>query len=163
MRRAFTWLLVGAAILGMSIGASFGAGTVYGRSTAKAAPAPQASAANPQAQSSQAAEGTPGGRGQFSGGQGGAQSGQGARPGANTVTGMVRSLDEKTLKVAVAGGSETTVNLADTTRFATTTVADRSAVLAGMPVVIAGQRGQDGNLTASFVLVLPPGFLVDGQ
>jgi hypothetical protein len=150
--------------LGIVVGGSFGAGTVYGRSTSSS-PAAQAS-------TNAGAFRTPGagGRGGFSGTPGafsgtpGAFSGTpgpggGGGFGGRQITGTVQSVNGTTLSITTQGGAQLSVTLADTTKFGNVSVGDKTALAAGGSVLIVGQRQADGSTSATSVLVLPAGFL----
>jgi hypothetical protein len=148
--------------LGIVVGGSFGAGTVYGRSTSSS-PAAQAS-------TNAGAFRTPGagGGGRFSGTPGafsgtpGAFSGTpgpGGGFGGRQITGTVQSVNGTTLSITAQGGAQLSVTLSDTTKFGNVNAGDKTALAAGGSVLIVGQRQADGSTTATSVLVLPAGFL----
>jgi hypothetical protein len=162
MRRAFMWLVVFAAVLGVGIGASYAAGYIYGRSTA-----PQATATPAAAQGQAGGTGAGGAAGQAQrAGTGtataGGQSGRTgtAAAGAGQLVGTVQSVDGKTLKVMPAGGTETTVTLGDSTQVGTVSTSDAGAISEGSTVLLVGQRAQDGAFTPTSVIILPEGFTV---
>ena len=122
--------------------------------------------------------GTTGGRGAFgaSGAAGadatpGAGNGAGAafarRPGTVAgVTGTVESVSGQTLTITPSGGATggasstpETVTLGSTAQVGTVTKGDTNSIKAGDSVLITGQRGSDGSLSATSVMVLPQGFL----
>jgi hypothetical protein len=163
MRRAFTWLIVFVAVLGLGIGASYAAGVVYGRRTAPAPTATPSAAAQAGAtggQQGQGAAGTGSGGGQ--GGRQGAGAGTGAGAGAagGPLVATVSSVEGNTLKVMANGGTETTVTLGDSTKIGMVGSSDSGALSPGASVLLMGQRGQDGSFTPTSVIVLPAGFTV---
>lgn len=86
------------------------------------------------------------------------QGGQTGRQGTATVIGIVRSIEGQTLKLETLGGPETTITLSDSTPVGTVTTLDRSTLATGVTALVIGQRGADGNLTPTYILILPEGF-----
>jgi hypothetical protein len=167
MKADMTRLIAAVLVLGIAIGVSFGAGTVYGRGTAKASTQP----------SSSGTAGT-GGLGRFSGtppagfggtpGPGGFSgtppAGFSGTPGpggfgGRQITGTIQSINGNTLNVTTTGGIQMSVTLADTTQIGNVSTGDRTALAAGASILVVGSRQSDGTTSATSVLVLPAGFL----
>jgi hypothetical protein len=165
MKPNMTRLVAVVIAFGILVGGSFGAGTVYGRSTSSSPAA--------QAPTGAGAFRTPGagGRGSFSGTPGALSGTPGAfsfsgTPGpgggfgaGRQITGTVQSVNGNTLSITVQGGTQISVTLADTTKFGNVSAGDKTALAAGGSVLVVGQRQADGSTSATSVLVLPAGFL----
>jgi hypothetical protein len=139
------------AVLGLSVGAAYAAGVIYGRNTAPK-PTPTATAAAGGAQARATA-----GAGDAAVGQQGSQGGRGGAANA-PIVGTISSVEGKTLKITPPGGSEMTVNLGDSTQIGLVSASDSGALSQGATVLVVGQRGQDGTITPTSVIVLPQGF-----
>ena len=195
MPTGFNRILLGVVFFGLCIGAAFGAGAAWGRTTAPKAPAQSASTAGLTGaagtngtRTGAGATGTTGGRGGFgtTGGVGsaatdatpgtGSGTGTGAAGGGFArragvvagVTGTVESVSGQTLTITPSGAAGSTggaaptpetVTLGSTASVGTVTKGDASTLKAGDTVLVTGQRGTDGSLTATTVMVLPQGFL----
>jgi hypothetical protein len=138
MRPKYSWILVAVASIGLAVGASFGAGTVYGRNSATTTTVTVTGGTQT--------------------GQGASLSGQSTGGGSN-LTGTVASIAGQTLKITTAAGTEVTVNLADSAQIGKAGSSDKSALAPGASVLILGQRQQDGSVNGSEVLVVPQGFV----
>src|SRR5690242_1274064 len=94
MRNPFNVLLMLTAVFGIGVGLAFGGGVLYGRNTAKAAPAPAVvtPAGGGQQGAGAGAGGAAGGQG---GGQQGAGQGQGQGQGQGAAAGAVAGTIEK--------------------------------------------------------------------
>jgi hypothetical protein len=150
MKADMTRLIAAVLVLGIAIGVSFGAGTVYGRGTAKASTQP----------SSSGTAGT-GGLGRFSGTPPAGFSGTPGPGGfgGRQITGTIQSINGNTLNVTTTGGIQMSVTLADTTKIGNVSTGDRTALAAGASILVVGSRQSDGTTSATSVLVLPAGFL----
>lgn len=177
MRRAFTQLLLGVIVLGLALGAAFGAGTLYGRhsATAAAAPAAQQALVAASGQATPEAAGATGRTGRFAAGLGtpvAGRFGQGLGGGgfaaaARAVSGTIAGVSGQQVTITTAAGASVTVDLDAATRVGTVQRGELAALKAGDTVIVtttrAGQGAQGGQggetaQTASVVLILPGGF-----
>ena len=148
---SFRNLLIGVALLGLSVGGAFMAGAMYGQRTALAAQ----SGSHGGPAGAYAAQG-PGGPDQV------VQVGPGAPggpSGAAATFGTVSRVEGRMVYVTGADGKEVRVTLTDQTRIekqAEGTVADLKA---GTQVAVQsqGQAAADGSVTAATIALLPEG------
>ncbi len=167
--KAFIILLVGFLALGGSIGGAFAGGIVLGKSQGEEAAA--SNGITPTLPGSGLPQGFQGqlsteeleqlrqqfqglaGRGGGGGGQGFAGGGFGGRGG---LTGTIESLEDGSITVVTPQGPLQAGVDADTTIqvFAQGTLAD---LLIGMRVTVVGERGDDGTVNASSIVVIPEG------
>jgi len=95
----------------------------------------------------------PAGTGGFGGGAGRSFGGGGAA--SRSIDGAIASISGNQLSVTQANGSSTSVTLSGQTSYQTTQTADQSAVTSGASVLVTINRGSDGSLSATSVIVLP--------
>ena len=155
MRSPFTRALIGVVVLGLCVGAAFGAGMAYQRRitpkaavTATATTTAQAAASRtPQVGTagSPVAGGTP-------------SAGVTARAGGYTA-GTIETVSGQALTITTAAGTTMNVTLSAATRIGAATAGDQTALKAGTAVLISGQRDASGNVQAASVVTLPSGFL----
>ena len=141
----FRTLLIGAAVFALALGAAFGGGTAYGRSSAQ----PQTQAARPGGQVIQ--RGAPGG-------------GPGAG-GSGPIVGTVASAGGGVLTLTDANNQQVRVTLTDQTRVLKQDTGTLEDLTAGTRVAVQpqGQPAADGAVTASTVQIVPAGAGAAGQ
>lgn len=137
-------------VLGLGMGIAFGAGAAYGRFST-----PKAAAAEPPRvifQQGQNGAGTSDMQGAAAGMQGRQGMTGGNRPG---VVGTVDSVAGNAITVTTTQGTATKVTLNEKTPVQRTVAGSVSDLKAGDRVMVTGERGDDGNVTASAVQILP--------
>lgn len=159
MRTIVRWVLVTTILLGIGIGASFAAGTAYGRTTAIKTVQPII--VNSQNTSATTA-GTTVGFGADST-PSGSQAASGFRPGglsgAGFLSATIREVSDQQITVTLPNGQELTVNRTQDTRIGSVTPSQPAVLTAGAHVLIAGARGSDGGFAATAIIVVPADFL----
>ena len=150
----FRNLLLIVAIFGLGWGASFGAGTAYGRRTTATTAAAQA-ATIPLGQGQAAAGGAQGG--QAGPGGAGGTGGGGFAGGAGGRAGVVERVEGQTLTLRAANNQPVRVTLTDQTQVLKTVEGTAGDLTAGATVTVQpqGQPGADGAISASAITVLP--------
>ena len=157
--KAFMLLLVGVLVLGSSIGGAFAGGVAVGKSQeAEAAPSslpaqlPAGSGQQFTDQFSQ--EQLDQFRQQFQGGGGGG--GRGGFGGRGGLSGTIESIEGNILTINTLQGPLQTTIGEDTViqQFAQGTLADLQT---GTRVTVTGERGEDGTVAASSILLTPEG------
>ncbi|TAK36018.1 MAG: hypothetical protein EPO21_04225 [Chloroflexota bacterium] len=133
----FKFLLIGVIVLGLGIGAAFGAGTAYGRSSGSTLQAAKSAVTV----NSSAASGA--------GGPNAGTNGQAVqtRPG---VIGTIESVTGNSFTVKTSGGT-TSVKVDDKTTIRKTVTGTAQDLTPGETVVIAGETGSDGTVSAASV------------
>jgi hypothetical protein len=158
MRNRFTPVLVVVIVLGLSIGAAFAAGSVYGRDMAAKNIQPVIVGVGSTSGSGiAAASGTADAAGAVVAGTGRQGFGGGGFGGA--ISGTVNSVHDQQLTLALANGQELTVALTADTHIGTVSQASQNVLSSGTTVLVTGTRGSNGTVTASAVIVVPSGFL----
>lgn len=152
MRASFSGLLIVVVVLGVGMGVAFGSGVAYGRSSAPKATAAEATRATGEQQGSTASGAGRAGTGAT--GTGATGTGGAGRP---VATGTVESLAGGALTVTTAPGASTKVTVGEKTTVQKNVAATIGDLKPGDRVVVMGQRGNDGSLTASAIQVLPAG------
>src|SRR3990172_8497827 len=147
--KMFKCLFIGVIVLGVGIGAAFGAGTVYGRSSA-----PQAASNNVASTTNPAAATGAGGQGAFS-------MGQGAQAGRPVTTGAIDTVTENSFTVKTSSGT-TTVKIDDKTVIRKTVTGTPQDLTPGETVTVMGAAGSDGTVSATSI-ALGEGTVRSGQ
>ncbi len=163
--KAFMLLLVGVLMLGGGIGGAFASGMAIGKSQGKDAAQKTLAPLSPsgsgqQTQGQLTEEQLQQFRQQFQGQSG--QTGQdGAQviPGRGGLTGTVEKIEGNTLTVNTAQGPLQATIGADTT-IQMSVQGTAQDLKTGLRVTVVGQRGQDGNVAATSIIITPAG--VDG-
>jgi hypothetical protein len=152
VRNVFQVLLALVAVFGLGLGLAFGGGVLYGRKTAKAAPAP--AVVTPQA-----------GGGGFGAGAAAGQGGQGGQAGGQgrNTAGVIEKVEGNTVTLRTQGGGTTTISLASDTEIRQTVPAQASDLKPGQTVVVTGNPGADGAVQARSVTIAPAGGAGQGQ
>lgn len=151
MRNTFQILIVVVAVFGLGLGLAFGAGAFYGRRSVPAPASPSAPAAGA----------LPGGA--AAGGLAGLRAGGGAPGGAGAMaptTGVVEQIDGDTVTVRTQNGGTVAVKMQDDTQVRQLAPATAADIQPGLTVVVVGQPGLDGKLTARSIQITgraPPG------
>ncbi|MGD9894159.1 MAG: DUF5666 domain-containing protein [Dehalococcoidia bacterium] len=138
MKPTFQILVVVVAVVGLTTGAAFAGGVLYGRESTPASDPAQAQAATAGA----------GGVTRIAGaGQGG-----GGQPGAATI-GVIEQVDGQTMTVKKQDGTSVSVSLQPDTQVMQNTPAAVTDLQPGMPVTVAGQPGSAGTIAARSVQI----------
>lgn len=139
------WVILGIVVLLLVAGGSFFGGTLYGKNQAQAAFAVRRQGgfggANGQAQ--------PGANGRI-GGQGG-------------VFGQIESIDAGALVIKDNNGQQTQVKVTDTTLIQKQATVKLTDLATGETVIVSGNKGADGVITARSVQVAPAGRFGGGR
>ena len=158
--KAFMLLLVGVLLLGGSIGGAFAGGMVLGKSQGEEAagsslPAQPGSGLRQEFQGQLSQEQLDQFRQQFQGQVGQDAGGLGFAD-RGGLTGTIEKIEGSTLTVNTAQGPLQATIGASTAiqRFAEGTLED---LLAGVQVTVTGQRGEDGTVEATSILITPEG------
>jgi hypothetical protein len=157
MRNPFGVLLTLTAVFGIGVGLAFGGGVLYGRNTAKAAPAPAVITPTGGGQQGGGA-GAGGGTGQAGGGQ----QGQGQAAGAGAVVGAIEKVEGNVLTVRTQQGAAT-VNFTAETDVRQSVPAQAADLQAGEFVTAQGTRGADGAIQARTLTIGPAPAAGGGQ
>lgn len=165
MQGAFRWLLLTTAVFGLGLGLAFGGGVLYGRNTAKAAPA--AAVVTVPAGGGAAfggggagAAGTAGAGGAQAGGQGGGQQRGGA--GGGLTAGVIEKIEGNTITLRTQQGSASVAFTSDTT-VRQTVGAQAADLKTGQTVTVTGAAGSDGKVNAQSITIAPAGAGTGGQ
>jgi hypothetical protein len=141
------WTILGIIVLLLVAGGSFFGGTVYGKNQAQVALAARR-------------------QGGFGGGQ---ANGQG-QPGANAraggqggMFGQIDSLGDSVLVIKDNNGLQTQVKVTDTTLIQKQATVKLADLKAGETVIVSGNKGADGVITARSVQVAPAGRFGGGR
>jgi hypothetical protein len=143
MKPTFQILVVIVAVVGLTGGASFAGGVLYGREST-----PESDPAQVQA----AATGTGGGVTQIAG-EGAGQPGSGGQPGAAATIGVIEQVDGQTMTVKKQDGTSVSVSLQPDTQVTRVTSGAATDLQPGLPVTVAGQPGSDGTVAARSVQI----------
>ena len=140
MANLFKFLLIGIIVLGLGVGAAFGAGTAYGRGSAPKAATSAATAS--QGRTGQSTTDSTGAA---------AFAAAGGRPAA---FGTVESVSGNSIAVKTQSGT-TTVKTDDKTTIRKTVTGTLDDLTAGTSVVVTGDAGADGSVTATSISINP--------
>jgi len=146
MGKNFLAILIGVVVVGLMVGAAFGAGVAYGRATA-----PKATTASAPAIATigSSAQPTPGAGGAF--GARGQAGGAGVRPAA---TGTVESVEGTVVTIKTQEGS-VKVKVPETATIRKTISVGIADLKAGDNLTVMGQQESDGSITASALQLVP--------
>jgi hypothetical protein len=161
MKVGFGPLLALALAAGLLAGIAFGGGVLYGRSNAPAAQAQTTSSSGGGAAAAGGGAGGAGGgggaaaRGSGTPGAGGRGGGGGAGGGAGggLVQGSITAINGNTLTVTTAGGTTQRVTLTGQTQVSAVTPASQSDLVPGSVVLVQGQAGSGGDITAGSITI----------
>lgn len=143
MRLNFLSFLILVIVVGASVGGAYGAGIAMGKGQA---PAPTPAQSAPGAVDTSAAGSNS--RGGFSG--------QG-------LTGTVEKVEGNILTISTQSGGSTQVTLADDTTIRKTADAGKEELKQGVRVVVVGQQGSGGSVTASSIQIVAADGATPGQ
>lgn len=151
MRLSFLSLLILVVIVGAAVGGAYGAGIAMGKGSAP-------TSAQAQTPSSSGTAGTTGAAG-ASGAAGAFAAGTSGRAGAGggATLGTVQSVTGNTLTISSQSGGTVQVTLSDTTSIRKTVDGTKDDLKQGEEVVVSGQQGTGGGLTASSIQIVPAG------
>ncbi len=159
--KVFMLLLVGVLVLGGGIGGAFASGMAIGKSQGKEAAQKTLPTLSPSGSGQSTQEQLQQLRQQFQGQAG--QTGQGGGiqrlQGQGGLTGTVEKIEGNTLTVNTAQGPLQATIGADTT-IQMSVQGTTQDLTAGVRVTVVGQRGDDGNVAATSIIITPAG--VDG-
>lgn len=134
----FKFLFIGVIVLGVGVGAAFGAGTAYGRSsTPQAAKTTVVTTGNPSAAAGAS-------------GQGGFASGQAGQAGRPMTAGAIDTVTGNSFTVKTNSGT-TTVTVDDKTIIRKTVDGSVKDLTSGENVVVVGTAGSDGTVAATSI------------
>ncbi|MDP2728369.1 MAG: DUF5666 domain-containing protein [Dehalococcoidia bacterium] len=141
MKLNFLGILILVIVVGAGVGVAYGAGVVMGKGSAPAAT---------QAQSTSEAAGASGTPGAFMAG-GNARGGAG---GGGTF-GTVQAVNGNTLTVSTQSGGAVQVTLTDSTSIRKTADGTKDDLKQGVEIMVTGQQGTGGNVTATSIQIVP--------
>ncbi len=155
--KAFMLLLVGVLVVGVGLGGAFASGMAIGKSQGKEAAQKTLPTLSPSGSGQLTQEQLQQLRQQFQGqtSQGGAQ----GLPGRGGLTGTVEKIEGNTVTVNTAQGP-LQANIGADTTIQMSVQGTAQDLKAGLRVTVVGQRGTDGTVTATSIIITPAG--VDG-
>ncbi len=161
--KVFVLLLAGVLVGGVGVGGAFAGGLALGKSQGKEAaqktlPTLSPSGSGQQTQGQLTQEQLQQLRQQFQGqtGQGGAQ----GLPGRGGLTGTIEKIEGNTLTINTAEGLPLQATIGANTTIQMSVQGTAKDLETGLRVTVVGQRGADGNVAATSIIITPAG--VDG-
>ncbi len=156
MKLSFMGLLILIIVVGGAVGGAYGAGMAVGKGSVSLPPQAQAVLGAGDLASAAAARGGAAGAGASGGAAAFAAGGAVAYgAGGSAVMGTVEKLEGNTLTVSTQGGGTTQVGLADSTVVRKLADAPKDELKQGVRVVVTGQQGAGGAVTASSIQIIP--------
>lgn len=157
MRLGFFGFIILVAIFGVGIGGAYAAGNIAGRA-AESSTRTTVSASSTSGATGNGTSPTGGFSGNRASGQnraGGTNGADGSGTAARAVTGTVDSVENGKISVSTPQGQTQTLTVADNTQVQKSSPAALSDVTKGERVLVTTRAGQNGELTAVSIQILP--------